>query len=513
VDKPQLSVKEPLFAPKKVVGFWQILRRTVLVEKLYNRVGITFFILLAAVLGFGIAKFGATFGVLFIVTAVALPAVYAIVVYPKFGIIVVLIMAYLLFLLMRIGVSGPIGVIMDVMQALLMLGVLIAQKREHNWEILKGPISTMIVIWIVYNLLEIANPSAESRVAWLYTIRSLAIVMLSYFVFLYNIRSVKFIRLIFKIWLAMSLFAALYAVKQEYIGFSDAEEAYLHSDPGIASLLLIDGHWRKFSIFSDPVSFAYNMSMSAIFCISLISGNLKLWKKIILGSLTVLFLVSMLYSGTRGANVLVPAAVFLFAILKYNRKVLIFAGIAFAFLVILINVPTGDPNLSRFQTAFRPNQDASYKLRKFNQKRIQPYILSHPIGFGLGSTGTWGKRFGNNSYVAQFQPDSGYVRVSVELGWVGLLIFCMLMFTVLKTGINNYYQIKDPELKTYCLAILLIIFAYNIANFPQEALVQFPSNVYFSLDMALLTVLFRLDKEKQENEAKPLLTLNTDNNG
>jgi hypothetical protein len=501
VDKPQLSAKEPLFAPKKAEGFWQNLRKTVLTEKLHNPVGITFFILLAAVIGFGIAKFGAIFGALFIVTAVALPAVYAIVVYPKFGIIVVLIMAYLLFLLMRIGVSGPIGVIMDVMQALLMLGVLIAQKREHNWEMLKGPISTMILIWIAYNILEIANPSAESRVAWLYTIRSIAIVMLSYFVFLYNIRSVKFVRLIFKIWLAMSLFAALYAVKQEYIGFSDAEEAYLHSDPGIASLLLIG---------SDPVSFAYNMSMSAIFCISLISGNIKLWKKIILGLLTIAFLVSMLYSGTRGANVLVPAAVFLFAILKYNRKVLIFTGIAAVFLVVLINIPTSDPNLSRFQTAFRPNQDESYKLRKFNQKRIQPYILSHPIGFGLGSTGTWGKRFGNNSYVAQFQPDSGYIRVSVELGWVGLLIFCMLMFTVLKTGINNYYQIKDPELKTYCLAILLILFAYNIANFPQEALVQFPSNVYFSLDMALLTVLLRLDKEKQENAAKQLLKPNTD---
>ncbi|MCP6423416.1 hypothetical protein NL463_29335, partial [Klebsiella pneumoniae] len=63
-----------------------------------------------------------------------------------------------------------------------------------------------------------------------------------------------------------------------------------------------------------------------------------------------------------------------------------------------------------------------------NQKRIQPYILSHPIGGGLGATGVWGVRFAPYSFLANFPPDSGYVRVAVELGWIGLGIFCTLMF-------------------------------------------------------------------------------------
>ena len=176
---------------------------------------------------------------------------------------------------------------------------------------------------------------------------------------------------------------------------------------------------------------------------------------------------------------------------------MVFTILAAAFLVVLINIPTGNPNLARFQTAFRPNNDDSYKLRKANQKRIQPYILSHPVGGGLGATGTWGQKFAPGSYLANFPPDSGYIRVAVELGWLGLILFCVMMFTFIKTGINYYYQIKDPELKTYCLALTLIIFAYNIANFPQEALVQYPSNIYFSLEVALLTVLYRLDLEKQ----------------
>lgn len=507
MDNLQIPGTETWEVSRPRRSFAQRFKHTFLVEKLYNRTGLAFLVLLAALIAIGTAKMGIVFGALFLVTLVGIPAVYAIVAYPRFGILVILIMAYMLFLLGRLGVPGPVGVLMDVLQGLVILGTLIKLRTHNDWELLRSPITTMILIWIGYNVVEVANPFAVSRLAWVYTIRSMAIVMISYFVFLYNIRSIQFIRLIFKIWLAMSLFAAIYAAKQEYIGFSDVEQAYLNSDPAIAGLLFIGGHWRKFSIFSDPVVFAYNMSMSAIFCIALIAGKIPAWKKIILGVLTMAYLIAMLYSGTRGANVLVPAALVLFAILNYNRKVLIFTCVAAVGLVALINVPTGDPNLKRFQTAFSPNNDDSYNLRKFNQKRIQPYILSHPMGFGLGATGGWGARFGNGSLVSQFQPDSGYIRVSVELGWIGLFIFCCLMFTIIKTGINNYYLIKDPELKTYCLALTLIVFAYNIANFPQEALVQFPSNVYFSFEMALLTVLLRLDKEKQENEQTQTVTL------
>lgn len=69
------------------------------------------------------------------------------------------------------------------------------------------------------------------------------------------------------------------------------------------------------------------------------------------------------------------------------------------------------------------------------------------------------------------------------------------MFVILKTGIDNYYRIRDPELKSYCLAMVLIVFALNIGNYPQEALVQFPTNIYFYLVTAIIVVTYRLDKQ------------------
>jgi putative inorganic carbon (HCO3(-)) transporter len=473
-------------------------RRGIFINKLNHPAVIGLLVLLSAGIVAAIAKFGMIAGVLALGAMVGLPMVYAIVAYPRLGIFVYLGLAYIIMWFFKMGVNFPLGTLMDGMEGLFILSVFINQRTSRDWSLFKGPVSTMMLVWVVYNLLEVANPVAESRIAWLYTVRTVAVVMFMYFIFIYYIDSKKLIRALMKLWIGLACFAALYAFKQQHIGFFPFEESFLHSDPNIELLLFIGGVWRKFSIFSDPVAFAYNMVTASLLCVGLISGPIARYKKIVLSCMVVLFLTAMLYSGTRGAYVLIPAAALLLVVLKFNKKLIAIAAIAAAALVVIIFIPTSNQTLYRFQSAFKPSDDASFNVRKMNQKRIQPYILSHPMGGGLGSTGEWGQRFAPNSYLAHFPPDSGYVRVAVELGYIGLLLFCILMFTILRTGINNYYRIKDPELKSYCLAAVLIVFALNIGNYPQEALVQYPSNVYFYLVVALITVTLRLDKKQNE---------------
>jgi putative inorganic carbon (HCO3(-)) transporter len=474
-------------------GFRARIKQIFWIEKFSNTTGLL--VLLAISLCFGVLI--AYKGLIMVIAILALmtipPVIFAIVAYPQFGISLLLIMAYALFYIMKMGVDFPMGTVMDGIQALLILGFFIGQKTKPDWSVLKGPVSLMILLWIFYNLIEVANPVAESRLAWVYTIRSVAIVFLMYFVFLYQIKTVRAIRNLIKILIGLSVIAALYAYKQEYIGFSAAEEAWLYSDPLIADLLFIAGRWRKFSIFSDPVSFSYNMVVSAVLCIGLVTYVKGFARKIGLTLLIALFLTAMLFSGTRGAYVLPPAAMALFLVLKFSRSVLIGTAIAGLFFLFLVFVPTTNPNIVRFQTAFKPSEDDSFKVRSTNQKKIQPYIWSHPIGGGLGATGTWGRRFSPNSYLANFPPDSGYVRIAVELGWIGLLIFCLLIFVILREGINNYFSIQNPELKTYCLSALMIVFVYNIGNYPQEAIVQFPSSIYFCIVVAIISITKRID--------------------
>lgn len=489
-------VRIPIRHPEKKDGR-SFFKRLFLEQQLNNPLGFVLFLGAAGLVALMVAQMGVKGGMLVLVVVIALPVLYAIMVYLEFGIWLLLIFAYLLFFLMRLDLGFPLGTLIDALQVLLFIGFFIHQRTRPNWKDLKTPVSVMILVWVGYNVLAVVNPAAASRMAWVYTIRSVAIITFSYFVFLYVIRSVSFIRVILKTWIGLALFAALYAFKQEYIGFTSGENAWLASDPKIAALLFIDGAWRKFSIMADPVAFSYNMAISSILCIALMTGPLPSWKKIALGGCTAILLFAMLLSGTRSAYIMLPVGLIFLAILKFNRKVLRIMVVVGAALVVLVFMPTTNYTLYRFQTAFKPSKDASFNVRKANQEKIQPYILTHPIGGGLGATGAWGQRFAPDSYLANFPPDSGYVRVAVELGWIGLLLFCILLFLILKMSINNYYAIRDPELKSYCLGMTLILYAFTIGNYPQEALVQYPSNIYFYLVVALVSITYRLDKKKQ----------------
>lgn len=447
-----------------------------------------------------IQRFGLKGGVLPVLLVFGAIFVYAVLRMPRFGVIALIVMSFFIMYIISMGIiEFPLGTLMDGMLALLTIGFFIQQKYYKNFKVFKNPVAYLIILWIVYNLIQVFNPNAASQLAWIYTIRTVAVVMLSYFIFSYYIISVEFIRTILIVWISILVFAALYGMKQEYIGFFPFEE-WNHFDPLIQSLLFIDGHWRKNSIFSDPVAFSYNMAIGATLCIGLTTGPYKLRTKIFLVILACVFLFVMTYSGTRASYVLIPAAGVLFIVLKLNKSIMVLAIAGAMGLYVLISIPTGNVTLYRFQSAFKPNNDASYNVRKATQKKIQPYIQSHPIGGGLGASGVWGVKFSPNSFLAKFPPDSGYVRAAMELGWIGLLILCTIMFTALYVGIKNYFAMRDPELKTICFCMILIVFAVAVANFPQEAIVQYPLNIMFYLFLALIQVTKVLDDKKFEKE-------------
>lgn len=472
------------------------IRQKLRLESAAELVGILILLVSAITIGI-LSTYGGFYVAIIVIGLWALPAVYLIVAYPKLGIAALLVLAFLLFMIIRLGINFPWGTMLDGLQALLILGFFVKQKNSPSWDVVRGPIATWVGIWVIYNLIEVVNPTAESRMAWLYTVRTTASVTLMYFVFMLHIRSVAYVRILLKLWLFLAFCGAAYGFKQEFIGFSASEQAWLNSDPLIRDLLFIGGRWRKYSFFSDPVSFSYNMVMASLLCVGLLSAAKQLWKKVTLLFLIGVFLAAMLFSGTRGAYVLIPAGLAMYTVLNLKRNIIIVSAILGVLFIGLIFVPTSNPTLYRFQTAFQPSTDDSFNVRSMNQKRIQPFIQTHPLGGGLGATGVWGQRFAPYSFLANFPPDSGYVRVAVEMGWLGLLFFCVLMYTILKTGIKNYFRIKNPELKSYCLAMVLVVFAMNVGNYPQEALVQYPNNVLFFLAVALINSTYRLDEEEQ----------------
>ncbi|MEZ4829309.1 MAG: hypothetical protein R3C61_23925 [Bacteroidia bacterium] len=148
---------------------------------------------------------------------------------------------------------------------------------------------------------------------------------------------------------------------------------------------------------------------------------------------------------------------------------------------MLVFFPSDNYHLTRFRSTFHPTETTSFQTRMQNHEFIQPYIRSRPIGIGMGSTGIWGQKFSPDTMISQFPPDSGYVRIAVETGWIGLFIYLGLIFTILATGTINYFRIKNPHLRRYQGVFLASIFALALANYPQQALTQLPTSIIFYL--------------------------------
>jgi len=86
-------------------------------------------------------------GVLILILIIALPLVYGAVAYPKFGIILFIIAAFFInyqFILSMVPPDTPVGLVMDALTYMLILGFFIKQKNEQNWAYFSDPISYFI---------------------------------------------------------------------------------------------------------------------------------------------------------------------------------------------------------------------------------------------------------------------------------------------------------------------------------------------------------------------------------
>lgn len=455
---------------------------------------------LSFVLGLGLTFYGQSFGFIFIGIVIGVPIVIYSAVNLKFGVVVLLCFSFFLGLNKYIP-EVPMGIAMDIFLSAMLIGLLVDKWNRHDYSAASNFISYVVWLWIIYNALEFLNPMA-SRQVWIYVIRGIALLMMYYFIVLYAADNFRFIKVLINVWLGMTLLAAAYGLFQEFNGLTSAERAWVARDEFRFNLIFNWGRYRIFSFFTDPTIFGILMAYTGLFCIALLPGPFTLGYKIFLGISAGILMLAMVYAGTRTAYAMVPAGLLFYALLTLQRRTLVICGVigALGAGIIFSDIRSIGPflttnNLERIRSAFKPSEDASFQVRERSQAFIKPFIQSHPFGAGLGSIGIWAKRFTPDSPLAKFAPDSGYVRVAVELGWFGLIVYCIFFFAILVVGVRNYYRMKDIELKAYLAALLAVVFSIVIANYPQEALIQAPTILIFYIIMAVIVQLRKIDEQ------------------
>lgn len=444
-------------------------------KKYASPLGAVFFTLIAAGVAYLIAKDSWTISIFIISLAIGIPVLIFSLTYMHFGVSVILGVSFFILGILRFT-DLPIGTLMDALIILMLLGITWQMMLKNDWAVFSNLPGKMLLVWVFYNLVQVANPFTVSKIAWVFSFRLFIVVTLFYYVAAYVINTPKRLYTFIELLVFLCFLMGAYGLFQEFHGLLPFEEEWIRSDDQRLGLFYNWGKFRKCSFFTSPTIFGITAAFGSVLCIILSLDKVSFGRKIYLWAASLVLLLSMVFSGTRTAYAILPAAFVFFALITLKKNTLIVtalfltAGTAIILSPINSLGPLDANNLARLRSAFIFEEDPSFNLRLKNQALIQPYIQSHPIGAGLGSVGGLGKLYAQGSAVAEFQPDSEFVKIAVESGYVGLILYCILLFVILQGSLKTYLMVTDPKLKLYLAASLVIIYSVIVASYAQEAL-------------------------------------------
>ncbi len=471
----------------RMVREW--LKREVIRNKLESPLGYMLFTLLAFGIGYFTPVGGVLTGTLLVAALVIIPSLAGAMFHPRFGLYLMVLLGFLVPFVKRLEPAVPMGITMDVTMLIMLLGLYIRESRYRirQWTPLLQPLSIVMLVWILYCLVQglfTFNGNLQLLVAGF---RYVGGFVMLYFLGLYGIRRLSTLVRLVQVWLAMASVAMVYGYVQQIFGLGQWEMERLLEGGGNYDLLVIPGVFRKFSFFSDPATFGLTMAGSGLVTWILSHyPDLKNIAKWALRVLAVAMWFSGYFSGTRTVVLALIAAAGFHMLLAFRKDVFISSGILGIIMLGFIFLPVDTSFRDRYQTIFHPNESASFLARISNQQALQPLIQASPFGMGPGAINIWQESLSADSYLAQYPPESGYLILAGERGWVGLAIFLVLLWIVFFTGIKGYQNITHQGLRVYQEAFMTFVFFLACADFPQRGFSVMPLSILFFISAAAL---------------------------
>lgn len=418
---------------------------------------------------------------------------------PRYNIIILLGISFLMpffikvFRLYGVPISNAIEGL-----CILLLIILYFKKGIRGSATLIG---ILITAWIGYQVIEVLNPNATSRVASFIAIRALIPLLCGFYIVYNSIETKKDVLTYLTGLLILASMSALYGLWQEFAGLPGYDFRWATSDERLYNLLFTWGRMRKFSFFFSPADFGMIMAITGTGALVGFFLIKKRTIKIFFAVAGIISLWAMLYSGTRTAMVMMVIGFVIFAAITLNRQVLIACGFMALVLVGLVLRPTSSRTLFVMMTAFYASDDPSMNVRLRNQQMIRSHIQQHPIGFGMGTTGYLGMKYAPHTFVGAFPPDSEFVKIAIETGWIGLFFWCTVLALIFGYGINLYFKIREKEWKALLTIMLVMLFMMIVSQYPQEF---FRSHVLSLIFAATVAIIAKIGSKFKQNKSQPI---------
>lgn len=424
--------------------------------------------------------------------------------YPWIILYLIFTINYFLMGIMRYMPIEGVSVIMDTiyLTGIILIIIHAALYKNIEWKRTHNIFCIALCIWTGYCILQLVNPSGLLK-GWILS-RGLIFngLIICVITSLLGTRYSILKGIIF----SLSLFTLLAIGKtlmQKYIGFDAYEKIWLYQLGAYRTHIIWSGI-RYFSFFTDASNMGSNMGAATmIFGISAFymrSHFLKIYYLLV----ALLALYAMFLSGTRGAMIVPLAGLALYTIISKQTKSIIGGASLLLFIFVFFaftNIGDGNATIRRMRTAFNPKNDASFNVRKENQQKLANYMKHKPFGEGLGLSGD-GLGFKlSNRFTTSIPTDSWYVKIWVETGIVGLVIYLsMILFTIGWGGWIIATRIRDPELKGLLSGLLCGIFGMFIAAYGNSFWGQFPTMVISFMGLTFVMNAEYFDRELVEKK-------------
>lgn len=405
----------------------------------------------------------------------------------------------------------PMSLPNEMLEILLIVLAIIDVKNAH-FERLGNIMLFALLLWCGFCTLEVLNDTCNLGInvgAWYSGARMMAFQLLYCFiVFSIYIDHPNVLIKYLCVWGAFALFAVFWVWKQQNIGFTQKEFAWLYYGHGqVTHLLQARTLIRYWSVYSDAANYGIGIASTGVaFVIFGITAKIKKLKYffLIVGGACIW---GMFPSGTRTAIACLMAGFMAYVFLSKSFKIaipftIIFAF--FAFLLVFTDVGQGNQQIRRMRSAFNKN-DASANTRTINQETMKKYMKEAPWGIGIGMGNE--NVPANNKFrrMATIAPDSEYVFIWLRTGVVGITIFLISTFIMLAGACwIVLFTLKSPSLRGIGAGFCCAFVSQQLGGYGNQVLMQFPNCLVFYGGLSIVYILPLMEKEWIEWENKEL---------
>jgi len=352
-------------------------------------------------------------------------------------------------------------------------------KMEGIYQV--SVVSPLILIFLLLGLFGILNPNIPYLEFGLEGFRLSVFYFIAFFTAWFLCDSKDDVLNLAKTLMLISLFVALYGIFQ-FFNPSSAELAYFADK-------IWAGQMRAFSTMIGNVHFAMFMVLAGLGAMSFWVNGYKIdrvpYKIIIL--LTIGGLLFSLSRASWLAMFFGMITILFFSAKRMKSASFLKTMTLFSALILLIFIVMRNLDVvqKRILTLANPH-DSSLQTRL----QMWPDLIDRVnlFGYGIGVSGF--NQYINIPGVGVLWADNQFIKVALEMGYLGLFMFCLILVLIVIKGLRLSTSLEEQSLRA--VAIWITAFSVGIISnmFTGQVLEAYPVNMYFCF---LVGVLYKLE--------------------